>query len=59
MDVNKYIYGEGGITEDEAIDVLCFRIYNTEEMRKLICYMRDYNAKVDSEDMLSFYGFDM
>lgn len=59
MTVNQYIHGEGAVTEDDAVNALGFRIYQTDEMRALIRYMADYNKQAKPEDMLSFYGFDM
>ena len=59
MVVNQYIHGEGNVTEDDAVKALTFHIYQTEEMRALIRYMAEYNKQAKSEEMLSFYGFDM
>lgn len=56
--VNNYIHGGDG-TPEEAVAAIGFSIYRTDEMVKLISYMRDYNKNsIEGED-LRFYGFDM
>lgn len=54
--INDYISGHSGMTIDEVMDRISFRIYRTEEISSLIEWMREYNDLHD--DKLSFYGFD-
>lgn len=56
--VNRYIHGGGG-TAEEAAAALGFAIYRTEEMEKLISYMRQYNESAAEGEDLRFYGCDM
>lgn len=56
--VNRYIHsGEG--TAQEAAAAIGFAIYRTEEMAKLIAFMREYNESAAEGEDLHFYGFDM
>ena len=55
--INDYINGCSGMTIDEVMDHISFRIYRTEEIRGLIEWMREYNDLHDEK--LSFYGFDL
>ena len=55
--INDYISGHSGMTIDEVMDRISFRIYRTEEIRSLIEWMREYNDLHDGK--LSFYGFDL
>ena len=54
--INDYISGHSGMTIDEVMDRISFRIYRTEEIRSLIEWMKEYNDLHD--DKVSFYGFD-
>ena len=54
--INNYISGRSGMTIDEVMDHISFRIYRTEEIRSLIEWMKEYNDLHD--DKVSFYGFD-
>lgn len=54
--INNYISGRSGMTIDEVMDHISFRIYRTEEIRDLIEWMKEYNDLHD--DKVSFYGFD-
>ena len=56
--VNRYIHGGEG-TAREVAAAIGFAIYRTEEMAKLISYMRSYNDAAAPGDDLRFYGFDM
>ena len=56
--VNRYIQGGEGIQE-EVVKFIDFNIYKTEQIAELISYMREYNKKVDEEQKIRFYGFDM
>lgn len=56
--INRYIHGEGG-TAAEALSATGFAIYCTEEMERLIEWMRDYNVSAAQGEDLRFYGFDM
>lgn len=56
--VNRYIHGGEG-TAQEAVAAIGFAIYRTDEMAKLISYMRQYNDNAAEGDDLRFYGFDM
>ena len=55
--INDYISGRSGMTIDEVMNHISFRIYRTEEIRDLIKWMKEYNDLHD--DKLSFYGFDL
>ncbi len=55
--INDYINSCSGMTIDEVMDHISFRIYRTDEIRGLIEWMRKYNDLHD--DKLSFYGFDL
>lgn len=54
--INEYVHGAPG----EARDVMrtMFAVWNTEEVRDLIEWMRDHNAR-HPERSVSFVGFDM
>lgn len=56
--VNRYIHGGDGTAQEAAAEI-GFAIYRTEEMAKLISYMREYNAGAAAGDDIRFYGFDM
>ena len=56
--VNRYIHGGEG-TAQEAAEAIGFAIYRTEEMEKLITWMRSYNESTGEGKDLRFYGFDM
>lgn len=56
--VNRYIHGGEG-TAQEAAASIGFAIYRTEEMAKLISFMRQYNESAAKGEDLRFYGFDM
>ena len=56
--VNRYIHGGDG-TAAEALSATGFAIYCTEEMERLVEWMRDYNASAAPGEDLRFYGFDM
>ena len=43
--INDYINGCSGMTIDEVMDHISFRIYRTEEIRGLIEWMREYNPE--------------
>ena len=57
MIINNYIHGNK--REENIASVFSFSIYHTKNMNDLINYMFDYNQKVNDEDKLSFFGFDM
>lgn len=57
-EVNQYIHGGEG-TVKEIVKKIGFQIYQTEEMMRLIEYMREYNNNVEENEQLNFYGFDM
>lgn len=56
--VNRYIHGGSG-TVQEATAAIGFAIYRTDEIAKLISYMRQYNESTPDGDDIQFYGFDM
>lgn len=56
--VNDWIQGGDG-TLEEMTQMLSFRIYHTEQMADILSWMREYNAKVDDDKKLRFYGFDL
>lgn len=56
--VNRYIHGGDGTAQEAAAEI-GFAIYRTEEMAKLISYMREYNAGAAAGNDIRFYGFDM
>lgn len=56
--VNEYIHGGEG-TAQQAAAAIGFNIYKTDEISKLITYMREYNEKAQDGEDLRFYGFDM
>ena len=56
--INRYIHGADG-TAAEALSATGFAIYRTEEMERLIDWMRNYNVSAAQGDDLRFYGFDM
>ena len=57
--INNYIHGLSYDTAEEAIGGLVFNIYQTEEVLEMIEWMRAYNDRVEPDEQLSFYGFDM
>lgn len=56
--VNRFIHGGEG-TANEAAAAIGFKIYQTDEIAKLIEYMREYNENAADGEDLRFYGFDM
>jgi erythromycin esterase len=54
--INEYV--RGGPGDPRTLMRAMFRVWNTEEMRDLIEWMRAYNAK-NPEQMVEFIGFDM
>lgn len=56
--VNRYIHGGKG-TARVAAAAIGFTLYRTEQMEKLIEWMRKYNESAEEGDDLRFYGFDM
>lgn len=56
--VNRYIHGGDGTAENAAA-AIGFAIYRTEQMEKLIEWMREYNENAEPGQDLRFYGFDM
>lgn len=56
--VNRYIHGGEGTAADAAA-AIGFAIYRTQEMEKLIAWMRSYNEAAAPGEDLRFYGFDM
>lgn len=56
--VNRYIHGGSG-TAAEALSAIGFDIYRTDDMEKLIEWIRNYNTSAAHGEDLRFYGFDM
>ena len=56
--INDYIHNGVGNPKD-IIKNLSFKIYHTENMENLIKWIKDYNSKVNDNEKISFYGFDM
>ena len=54
--VNAYIHSEG-VTLDEAVEALNFRIYKTNTNKEFLEWLKEYNDT--HEEKVSFYGFDM
>jgi erythromycin esterase len=57
-EVNRYIHGGEGSAQAAAA-AIGFAIYRTEEMARLIAFMRRYNESAPEGEDLRFYGFDM
>lgn len=56
--INDFVQtGHGNI--DSVMFHLDFWTWQTEEVRELILWIRDYNAQPEHLEKLSFYGFDM
>ncbi len=56
--INDFVQsGVGNI--DSVMVFLDFWTWQTEEVRDLILWIKDYNAQSDHVEKLSFYGFDM
>lgn len=56
--INDYVHtGRGNI--DSVMRYLDFWTWQTEEVRELILWIKNYNAQVDHMGKISFYGFDM
>lgn len=56
--INDFVQsGEGSI--DSVMGYLDFWTWQTEEVRSLILWIKDYNALTEHLEKLSFYGFDM
>lgn len=56
--IDDYIRkGQGNL--DDIVESLDFTIYRTDQIKKLIEWMKDYNSDKDESQQLSFYGFDM
>lgn len=56
--INDFVKsGEGNI--DSVMVYLDFWTWQTEEVRDLILWIKDYNAQAENLDKISFYGFDM
>lgn len=58
LKVDAYIHGGEGTAKDAAA-MIGFRIYRTEEMEKLLDWMRTYNETAPAGEDLHFYGMDM
>ena len=55
---NAYVQGGEGNARD-IVNNFAFTIYHTQQMADLLEWMRAYNAGVDADERLRFYGFDM
>lgn len=56
--INDYVrYGKGNF--DSVFLKLEFRVYNYQEIKDIIKWMRDYNNNKKEDEKISFYGFDM
>lgn len=56
--INDFVKsGEGNI--DSVMVYLDFWTWQTEEVRDLILWIKDYNAQAEQLEKISFYGFDM
>jgi erythromycin esterase len=56
--INDFVKsGEGNI--DSVMVYLDFWTWQTEEVRDLILWIKDYNAQTEHLEKISFYGFDM
>lgn len=58
QNINDYVMGR---TDDgaKALDSQGFLVWNTEEVRALMDWMRSYNASVPAEKRVKFVGFDI
>lgn len=55
---NDYIlYGEG--SAEEAVKMLGFQIYRTDQMLELVEWMHEYNLEAAEGEKVRFYGYDM
>ena len=58
--INDYIHGTGDLKSAlDAVNVLSFSIYQTQQIIDLVQWMHDYNDSCEKGDEVSFYGFDM
>ncbi len=58
--LNEFIHGRGVYdTAEDAVMQLSFQIYHTKQMVELVEWMKLYNEKVEEEERLSFYGYDI
>ncbi len=56
--INDYIQtGRGDI--DSVMQRFDFWVWNTEEVKELVLWMKDYNLQNTEEEKICFYGFDM
>lgn len=56
--INDFVKsGEGNI--DSVMNYLDFWTWQTEEVRDLILWIKDYNTQAEHLEKISFYGFDM
>ena len=54
--INRYVLGGPG--DADSVMSVMFRVWNTEEMRALIEWMREYN-RTHADDPVEFIGYDM
>lgn len=56
--INDYILNGVG-TEESALKTFAFWIWQTDEVKELIRWMREYNLNAKEKDKIRFYSFDM
>lgn len=56
--INEFILHGNG-TAEEAVNTLDYGIYQTEQMVELVQWLHDYNASVNEQEKVYFYGNDM
>lgn len=56
--VNEYIAGADGNATD-AVSEIGFRIYESQELEKVLDFMRKHNENKKEEEQIRFYGMDM
>ncbi len=56
--VNEYIAGADGNATD-AVSEIGFRIYESQELEKVLDFMRKHNKNKKEEEQIRFYGMDM
>ena len=57
LSVNDYILNGQGTIED-ALTGLGYNVYQTEEVRDMLQWMKEYNDNADNESKIKFYGMD-
>lgn len=57
--INDYVLGRGGDIDKLMAGMPGWFLWDTEEMKELILWMREHNEKPDTHEKVRFYGIDI